>query len=72
VGARDELEVARHFAVGADREEALFLDRLEQHRLLVGAEFADLVEKQQPAVGRAQQAGARRLRAGERALDMAE
>ncbi len=70
--AGDQLEVACHLAVGAIGQKALFLDRLEQHRLLVGAEFADFVEEQQAAVGRAQQAGARRLRAGECSLHMAE
>ena len=32
--------------ITAHREERLFLDRLEQHGLLVRSEFADLVEKQ--------------------------
>ncbi len=37
IGAGDELEVAFHLLVGADRQEALFLDRAEDHRLLVRA-----------------------------------
>ena len=36
----------------ADRQEALLLDRAQQHRLLVEAELADLVEEQHAAVGR--------------------
>ena len=50
VRAGDQLEVARHFAVAAERQEALLLERPQQHRLLVGAELADLVEEQQAAV----------------------
>jgi hypothetical protein len=46
-----------HLLVAAERQEALLLERAQQHRLLVEAEFADLVEEQQPAVGRAQQPG---------------
>ena len=52
VGAGDELEVARHLAVGADRQEALLLDGPQQHRLLVDAQLADLVEEEHAAVGR--------------------
>ena len=54
VGAGDELEVARHLAVGAKWVEAFFFDRLQQHGLFVGAEFADFVEKQHAAIRRAQ------------------
>ncbi|MCY1227524.1 hypothetical protein D9M72_397940 [compost metagenome] len=68
VGAGDELEVALHFLVGAHGEEALFLDGLEQHRLFVQAELADLVEKQRALVRGAQQPRAVARRAGERAL----
>ena len=68
VGAGDQLEVALHLPVGADGQEALLLDGAQQHRLLVEAELADLVEEQHAAVGRAQQPGAIRDRAGEGAL----
>ena len=57
VGAGDQLEVALRLRVGADGQEALFLDRAQQHGLLVEAELADLVEEQHAAVGRAQQTG---------------
>ena len=58
IGAGDQLELARHLLVGADGQEALVLDGAQDHGLLVEAEFADLVEEQHAAVGRAQQAGA--------------
>ncbi|MOA37219.1 hypothetical protein D3C78_1587940 [compost metagenome] len=50
VGAGDQLEIALHFAVTADRQEALLFQRPQQHRLFVLAEFADLVQEQQPLV----------------------
>ena len=48
--------------VGADGQEALLLERAQQHRLLVEPELADLVEEQEAAVRRAQQAGPRLAR----------
>jgi hypothetical protein len=72
VGAGDQHEVADHLGVGADRPPALGLERVEEQRLLADVELAQLVEEQRPAVGRAQVAGPRRRRAGERALDVAE
>src|SRR6185503_337221 len=44
----------------------------KEHTLLVGAEFADLVEKEHASVCRAQQARAIAYRAGERAADVAK
>ena len=72
VGARDELKVAPGVAVGADGEERLLLQRPEQHGLLVEPQFADLVQEQDPAVGRAQQTGPGGDGAGERPLDVPE
>ena len=72
MGASDELEIAGHLLVAAVGKEALFLDCLEQHRLFVRTEFTDFIEKQQTAVGAAQQSGAFGLRAGERAAHMAK
>src|SRR5262249_10790852 len=72
VGTRDELELALHLAIGADRQERLVLDRAQEHRLLVQAKLADLVEQEHPSVGRAQQARPALHGAGERALDVAE
>ena len=37
-------------AVGADGQEALLLERAQQHRLLVEAQLADLVEEEHAAV----------------------
>ena len=72
VGPGDQLEIAFDLLVAADRQEALFLQRAQQHRLFVLAELADLVEEQQALVGRAQQAGAIGRGAGVGALDVAE
>ena len=55
VRAGDQLKVAAHLAVRAHRQNS-FLDRAQQHGLLVQAQLADLVEEQHAAVGRAQQA----------------
>ena len=60
IRAGDQLEVARDLAIRAERKELLLLDRAKEHRLFVGAELADLVEKEHAAVGRAQQARADR------------
>ena len=48
----------------ADGQEALLLERAQQHRLLVEAELADLVEEQHAAVRAPEQArrGRRRRR----------
>ena len=46
------------FGVGADGEEAFFLQGAEEHGLFVGAEFADFVEEENAAVRRSQEAGA--------------
>jgi hypothetical protein len=45
---------------------------MQQHRLLIGAEFADLIEEEQTAIGCTEQPGAVALRAGEGAPHMAE
>src|SRR5207253_2239754 len=50
VRAGDQMEVARNLAVGAEGQEALLLERAQEHRLLVAAHLADLVEEQHPAV----------------------
>ena len=55
VRSGNELEVAVRFLVGADGQEALLLDRAQNHGLLVETEFADLIEKQHALVRRAQQ-----------------
>ena len=57
IGAGDQLEIAVHLVVTAHRQEASFLDGLEQHRLLVQPQFADLVQKQHALMGAAQQTG---------------
>ena len=72
VRAGDQLKVARDLVVAAERQEALLLERAQQHRLLVEAELADLVEEQHAAVGAEQQARPVADRAGEGALDVAE
>ena len=54
-----------HLAIRAHRQERLLLDRAQQHRLLVEAQLADLVEEEHAAVRLAQQAGAIVHRAGE-------
>ena len=72
VGRADQPErgvaprVAAHALVGALLDDAQQL-RLQRHR-----QFADLVEKQRPAVRRRERAVARRHRAGERAALVAE
>ncbi len=60
IGAGDQLEIALHFPIRADRQKTLFLDRPQKHGLFVDAQFADLVEKEHAAVGRPQQARADR------------
>ncbi len=60
------------FSVGADGQETLVLQRPQQHRLLVLAQFADLVQKQQAAVGRAQQPRPVGKGAGKGAFDVTE
>ena len=52
-GSRSSTSLSR-----PDRQEAPLLDRAQDHRLLVEAKLADLVEEQHAAVGAAQQAGA--------------
>ncbi len=72
VGAADELEVARGLAICAERAEALGLQRAEEHRLLLHAELAHLVEEEHAAVGLAQEALTCADGAGERAALVAE
>src|SRR5450830_241564 len=72
VRAGDQLEIALDFVIAADWQEALFLDGLEQHGLLVEAQFAYFVEEQQAPVRAAQKAGTIGTGAGKRALDMTE
>ncbi len=72
IGARDQLEIALDFLVRAHGGEALLLDGLEQHGLLVDAELADLIEKHHAAVRFAKQAGAIGLRAGKGTFHVSE
>ena len=72
VGAGDQLEIAFDLLVAAYRREAFFLQRAQQQRLFVQAEFADLVEEQQTLMRRTQEAGAVAACAGVRALDVPE
>jgi len=72
VRAGDELKVAAGRLVRTDRVEDLVLDRAEQHRLLVEAELADLVEEEHAVIGALQMPAAVLGRSGERALDVAE
>ena len=58
IGARDQLEIALHVAVAAHRREALLFECAQQQRLFVQAEFADLVEEQQPLMRGTQQSRA--------------
>src|SRR6185295_6727069 len=46
VGAGEEQELALRLAVRAHRQERLVLERAQEHRLLVEAELADLVEEE--------------------------
>jgi hypothetical protein len=46
VGTREQLKVTLHLSVRPDREERLLLERSVQHRLLICAELANLVEEQ--------------------------
>ena len=72
VGSGDELKVAGLFLVRSDRQERLLFDGAQKHGLLVGPQLADLVEKEHPAVGRAQESGPVALRPGESPLDVTE
>ena len=72
VRAADELEVALRLLVRAERQEAPLLDRAQEHRLLVRAELADLVEEEQPAVRGLQEPRPVRSRARVGTLAMAE
>jgi hypothetical protein len=58
VGAGEQLEIGCRLAVCSDRQQALVLDRAQDHRLLVETEFTDLVEEQHSLVGGTQQPGA--------------
>ena len=72
VGPGDQLKVAADLAVAADREEHAVLERAQQHRLLVEAELADLVEEEHAAVGALEHAGSLAHRPGEGAAGVAE
>ena len=72
VRAGNQLKIARDLAVAPERQEALLLERSQQHRLLVEPELAHFVEKQQPVIRAEQEAGPVADGASERALDVAE
>ena len=72
VRSADELEVAVLVLRGAERTEALFLDGLEQHRLRLKGQFADLVQEHDAAVGFFEKAVVVRARAGIRAFLVSE
>jgi hypothetical protein len=57
VGSRDELEITGDLFVRSDRQKRFALYSSKQHRLLVGTELADLVEKQEAAVRKMTQCG---------------
>ena len=66
------MKIALHRLVRAHRKKSFVLQRAQQHRLLVQAEFADFIEKQQPFVRFPQKPGAIRLGPGERAAPVAK
>ncbi len=72
IRAGDQLEVALRFLVRTHRKETLFLDGLQQHRLLVATELANLIQEHDAFVRLPQQAGAVGLRARERTFHMPE
>ena len=58
VSARDQLEVALRLLVRSHRKETLLLDRAQQHRLLVRAQFTYFIEKHDSKMRLLEQPGA--------------
>ena len=52
----DELKITLHLVVSTDGEKSFFLNRTQQHRLFIKTQFTDLIQKQQAAIRRHQQA----------------
>ena len=69
---RHDARVEGHLGVAADRAHRALLQRAQQLGLELQRQLADLVEEERAALGLAEQAGARGLRVGERAADVAE
>ena len=72
VRAGDQHELTLHFTVAAEREKDFFLQRAQQHGLLIETELADLVEKEHAAIGCSQKARAIPQCPGERAFHVSE
>ena len=72
VGGGDDPEVRAPMGERTDRAEFLFLQDAQQLGLQVERQLADFVEERRAAVGRFDQAGLGRDRAGEGAFDVAE
>lgn len=72
VGGGDDADVDGLFTVGADGEDAFFLDDAEELGLEVQGQFGDLVEEDGALVGAAEVAGAAFGGAGEGPADVAE
>ena len=71
-GAGDELKIAADLLIAAERIEAFFLNGLQQHRLFICSQFANLIQEKHPAVSAAQQASPFFPCAGKSAFDMAK
>ena len=72
MGGGDDADVDAHGPLAADAHDLAVLHDAQQAHLRGERELADLVEEQRPAVGLLEPALAPRLRAGERALLVAE
>ena len=72
VCARYQLELAAAGRVAAHGEKFFFFDGLEQHRLLIHAQFADFIQKQHAQVGAFEKAGAAVGSARKRTFAMAK